>query len=168
MEKYRYSGKIRPGEALIKTLVYPASSMFCLSYAMVCKFKTPTNSGCLVVMWPADARAFSRPTSKAGEKRPGDEVEEPYRWGGTYLYSLYKGVPPPPSGVHGFTVSVTISQGGCLLSQFHFTLCRYFLGHVACRNLPWHGLFFHCCQSLLSVIAVSHCCPPHSFQYSLT
>ena len=26
-------------------------------------------------MWPADARAFSRPTSKAGEKRPGDEVE---------------------------------------------------------------------------------------------
>ena len=25
-------------------------------------------------MWPADARAFSRPTSKAREKRPGDEV----------------------------------------------------------------------------------------------
>ena len=25
--------------------------------------------------WPADARAFSRPTSKAREKRPGDEVE---------------------------------------------------------------------------------------------
>ena len=24
--------------------------------------------------WPADARAFSRPTSKAREKRPGDEV----------------------------------------------------------------------------------------------
>ena len=31
--------------------------------------------GCLVVMWPAaDARAFSHPTSKAREKRPGDEV----------------------------------------------------------------------------------------------
>ena len=26
-------------------------------------------------MWPADARAFSRPTSKAREKRPGDQVE---------------------------------------------------------------------------------------------
>ena len=25
--------------------------------------------------WPADARAFSRPTTKAREKRPGDEVE---------------------------------------------------------------------------------------------
>ena len=26
-------------------------------------------------MWPADARAFSRPTFKAMEKRPGDKVE---------------------------------------------------------------------------------------------
>ena len=26
-------------------------------------------------MWQADARAFSRPTFKAREKRPGDEVE---------------------------------------------------------------------------------------------
>ena len=26
-------------------------------------------------MWPADARAFSRPTFKAREKRHGDEVE---------------------------------------------------------------------------------------------
>ena len=25
--------------------------------------------------WPADARVFSRPTSKAREKRPGDEVD---------------------------------------------------------------------------------------------
>ena len=25
-------------------------------------------------MWPADARAFSRPAPKAREKRPGDEV----------------------------------------------------------------------------------------------
>ena len=26
-------------------------------------------------MWPADARAFSRPTSKARKKRPGHEAE---------------------------------------------------------------------------------------------
>ena len=26
-------------------------------------------------MWPNDARAFSRPTSKAREKRPGDKVK---------------------------------------------------------------------------------------------
>ena len=41
------------------------------SYAIL---STPTNSGCLVVMWPADARALTRPTSKAREKSPGDEV----------------------------------------------------------------------------------------------
>ena len=34
-----------------------------------------------------------------------------------------------------------LAEGGCLLSQFHFTRCRYFLGHVACRNLPWQGLY---------------------------
>ena len=34
-----------------------------------------------------------------------------------------------------------LAEGGCLLSQFHFTRCRYFLGHIACRNLPWQGLF---------------------------
>ena len=28
----------------------------------------------------------------------------------------------------------------CLVSRFHFTRCRYFLSHVACRNLPWQGL----------------------------
>ena len=33
-----------------------------------------------------------------------------------------------------------LDEGGCLLSQFYFTRCRYFLGHVACRNLPWQGL----------------------------
>ena len=26
------------------------------------------------------------------------------------------------------------------LSRFHFTCCCYFLGQVACRNLPWQGL----------------------------
>ena len=31
-------------------------------------------------------------------------------------------------------------EGGCRLSRFHFRLCRYFLGHVAGRNLPWQGL----------------------------
>ena len=34
-----------------------------------------------------------------------------------------------------------LAEGGCLLSRFILTLCRYFLGHVACRNLPWQGLF---------------------------
>ena len=42
----------------------------------------------------------------------------------------------------GFAVTVAIWQRklGCLLSRFHFTRCRYFLSHVACRNLPWQGL----------------------------
>ena len=35
-----------------------------------------------------------------------------------------------------------LAEGGCRLSQFHFRLCCYFLGHVACRNLPWQGLFY--------------------------
>ena len=34
-----------------------------------------------------------------------------------------------------------LAEGGCLLSRFHFTRCHYFLGHVACRNLPWQGLY---------------------------
>ena len=29
-----------------------------------------------------------------------------------------------------------LAEGSCLLSRFHFTLCRYFLGQVA-----WQGLF---------------------------
>ena len=33
-----------------------------------------------------------------------------------------------------------LAEGGCRLSPFHFRLCRYFLGHVAWRNLPWQGL----------------------------
>ena len=28
--------------------------------------------------------------------------KNPTRWGSTYLYSLYKGVPPPPSGVNSY------------------------------------------------------------------
>ena len=31
-------------------------------------------------------------------------------------------------------------EKSCLLSQVYFMRCRYFLGHVACRNLPWQGL----------------------------
>ena len=34
----------------------------------------------------------------------------------------------------------SLAEGDCLLLRFHFTHCRYFLGHVACRNLPWQGL----------------------------
>ena len=34
------------------------------------------------------------------------------------------------------------AEGGCLLSRFHFMRCRYFLDHVACRNLPWQGLTY--------------------------
>ena len=33
-----------------------------------------------------------------------------------------------------------LAKGGCLLLRFHFTRYRYFLGHVACRDLPWQGL----------------------------
>ena len=33
-----------------------------------------------------------------------------------------------------------LAEGGCFLSWFHFTLCRYFLGLVTCRNLPRLGL----------------------------
>ena len=32
-----------------------------------------------------------------------------------------------------------LAERGCLV-WFHFTRSRYFLGHVACRNLPWQGL----------------------------
>ena len=36
-----------------------------------------------------------------------------------------------------------LAKGGCVLSRFHFTRCRYFWGHVACWNLPWQGLTQH-------------------------
>ena len=35
-----------------------------------------------------------------------------------------------------------LAEGGCLLLRFHFTCCRYFMGQVACRNLPWKGLVY--------------------------
>ena len=31
-------------------------------------------------------------------------------------------------------------QGRLSLVAIPFTCCRYFLGHVTCRNLPWQGL----------------------------
>ena len=37
-----------------------------------------------------------------------------------------------------------LAEGGCLLSRFHFTRCRCFLGHVACQNLPWQALIIYC------------------------
>ena len=45
-------------------------------------------------------------------------------------------------------------EGGRRLSRFHFRLCRYFLGHVTCQNLPWQGLFS---LSRLQVDAVALC-----------
>ena len=39
-----------------------------------------------------------------------------------------------------FHVAVENLKKGCCLSQFRFKCCRYFLGHVACRNLPWQSL----------------------------
>ena len=45
-----------------------------------------------------------------------------------------------------------LAEGGCLLSRFHFTHCRYFLGHVACRNLPWQGLIIHLFSFLLTTM----------------
>ena len=53
-----------------------------------------------------------------------------------------------------------LAEGGSLLSRFQFMRCCYFLGHVACQNLPWQGLSIvltsqwllciHCFTSLLS------------------
>ena len=44
-----------------------------------------------------------------------------------------------------FHVTVNVAVGnlkkGCRLLWFHFKCCRYFLGHVACWNLPWQSLF---------------------------
>ena len=33
-----------------------------------------------------------------------------------------------------------LAEGACRLLRFHFRPCRYFLGHVSCRNLPWQDL----------------------------
>ena len=41
-----------------------------------------------------------------------------------------------------------LAEGGCLLSRFHFTHCRYYLSHVACQNLPWQGLIYTAVASI--------------------
>ena len=33
-----------------------------------------------------------------------------------------------------------LAEGACRLLRFHFRPCRYFLGHISCRNLPWQDL----------------------------
>ena len=38
-----------------------------------------------------------------------------------------------------FYVAVGNLKKGCRLSRFLFKWCCYFLGHVACRNLPWQS-----------------------------
>ena len=39
-----------------------------------------------------------------------------------------------------FHVAVGNLKKECCLSRFQFKWCRHFLGHVACRNLPWQSL----------------------------
>ena len=41
-----------------------------------------------------------------------------------------------------FHVAVGNLKKGCRLSRFLFKCCRYFLGRVACRNLPWQRLLY--------------------------
>ena len=52
-----------------------------------------------------------------------------------------------------------LAEGGCLLSRFHFTRCLYFLGHVACWNLPWQGLMLY--TATLAYMEV----PPNTSQW---
>ena len=49
-----------------------------------------------------------------------------------------------------FCQCCNLAEGGCLLSQFHFTRSCYFLGHVACGNLPWQGLL-----AVLAILCLS-------------
>ena len=55
-----------------------------------------------------------------------------------------------------------LAEGGCLLSWFHFTCCRYFLGHVTRRNLPWQGLS-NCTEAPIKRLQVI-CCEKSNFQ----
>ena len=51
-----------------------------------------------------------------------------------------------------FHVAGTIAVGnlkkGRRLSRFHFKCCRYFLGHVACQNLPCRASTKYKCRFL--------------------
>ena len=55
----------------------------------------------------------------------------------TSRVSVYKCL----SLIVGFAITVAIWPKETVSSRFHFTCCRYFLGHVASWNLPWQGLY---------------------------
>ena len=59
----------------------------------------------------------------------------------------------------GFAVTVTIWPREVVSCRdFIFEHCRYFLGHVACRNLPLQGLIYHSVNlSSLNEYLTSHC-----------
>ena len=66
--------------------------------------------------------------------------KNPTRWGGTYLYGLYKGVPSPP----GIQVSIYKTIGcRCEVSLFLFHVCRFmfafiFLNIFYISGSPWY------------------------------
>ena len=68
----------------------------------------------------------------------------PARWGSHVARLNFKtsrvGAYKCLSLIVGFAVTVAIWPREVLLLRFHFTRCCNFLGHVACRNLPWQGL----------------------------
>ena len=57
----------------------------------------------------------------------------------TSCFSVYKCL----SLIVSFAVTVTIWWREVVSCRnFPFLRCRYFLGHVACRNLPWQCLYY--------------------------
>ena len=57
-------------------------------------------------------------------------AQKPTRWGGTYLYSLDKGVPPPPgelNRIRTFEGSITLRYSLCFYLK---NWGNQFLGHV--------------------------------------
>ena len=79
MESCRYSGKIRPGEALIKTLVYPPSSMFVYRMRWYANLVHPQILG---VWWSCD-----RPM-------PGPSPAPPSKPGKSALGTMLRLIPP--------------------------------------------------------------------------
>ena len=61
-----------------------------------------------------------------------------------------------------------LAEGGCLLSRFHFTCCRYFLGHVTCWNLPWQGPIKSFDEQVYLIIISCACLPTEVFEYALS
>ena len=81
-----------------------------------------------------------------GSAPPGLVCRGPAKGGGVHVtrlnfktsrVSVYKCLSP----IVGFAITVTIWPKEVVSSRFHFTRCRYFLGHVASWNLPWQGLY---------------------------